>query len=123
MRGCIGSARRIRLGLPGWHRFTVRLPVSGAAVTLRPPAAALETTDTDSAGMRAQFVESCLVDAQVKQIWKELMMPVHYLFRHEVAEQVREQGLACADLDQLETWAQRAVHATQAEDLFADCVG
>lgn len=120
----------------------------GAAAILRPLAAALETTDTDSAGMLAQFVESCLVDAQAKQIWKELMMPVHYFFRHEVAEQVREQGRnegraemilrilewrgitvpdsvrnrveACSDLDQIEVWAQRAVHATQAEDLFRD---
>ncbi|MFF4760621.1 hypothetical protein [Streptomyces sp. NPDC001292] len=50
------------------------------------------TTDTDSAGMLAQFVESCLVDVQAKQIWKELMMPVNYFFRHEVAEKVREQA-------------------------------
>ncbi|WP_443063645.1 hypothetical protein [Streptomyces sp. NBC_00663] len=120
----------------------------GAAAILGPLAAALETTDGDSAGMIAQFVESCLVDAQAKQIWKELMMPVNYFFRHEVAEKVREQGRiedraemtlhilewrgiavpdsvrdrveACSDLDQLEVWAQRAVHASQAEDLFAD---
>ncbi|WP_409470304.1 hypothetical protein [Streptomyces sp. HC307] len=104
----------------------------------------------------AQFVESCLVDAQAKQIWKELMMPVNYFFRHEVAEKVREEGIeqgieqgiererratvirilgwrdipvpdfvrdraeACSDLDQLDLWAQRALHATRAEDLF-DC--
>jgi hypothetical protein len=128
----------------------------GAAAVLKPLAAALGTTDTDSAGMLAQFVESCLVDAQAKQIWKELMMPVNYFFRHEVAEKVREQAReegieegvekerasmvlrildwrgiavpdfvrdrvrACSDLDQLEVWAQRAVRATKAEDLFAD---
>jgi hypothetical protein len=28
--------------------------------------------------------------------------------------------LACTDLDQLEAWAQRAVHATDAAELFAD---
>lgn len=104
--------------------------------------------------MLAQFVESCLGDAQAKQIWKELMMPVNYFFRHEVAEKVREEGRdegrgegigkerasmvlrildwrgiavpesvrgrveACSDLGQLEIWAQRAVSATNAEDLF-----
>ncbi|MBT2418587.1 hypothetical protein J7F01_19450 [Streptomyces sp. ISL-22] len=124
----------------------------GAAAILKPLAAALATTDTDSAGMLAQFVESCLVDAQARQIWKELMMPVNYFFRHEVAEKVREEGReegieqervsmilrildwrgipvpdavrdrvkACSDLDQLEVWAERAVHATIVEDLFVD---
>jgi hypothetical protein len=128
----------------------------GAAAILKPLAAALETTDTDSAGMLAQFVESCLVDDQARQIWKELMMPVNYFFRHEVAEKVRAEGreegreegieeeragmilrilewraipvpgavrervVNCSDLDQLEIWAQRAVHATTAEALFAD---
>ncbi|MBZ9644544.1 hypothetical protein [Streptomyces sp. PSKA30] len=125
---------------------------SGAAAILKPLATALETTDTDSAGMLAQFVESCLVDVQAKQIWKELMMPVNYFFRHEVAEKVREEGRAegierergatvirilgwrgipvpdfvrdrvgaCSDLEQLDVWAQRALHATRAEDLFVD---
>ncbi|WP_405535779.1 hypothetical protein OG787_18540 [Streptomyces sp. NBC_00075] len=64
----------------------------GAAAILKPLAAALETTDPEGAGMLAQFVESCLGDAQAKQIWKELMMPVNYFFRHEVAEKVREEG-------------------------------
>lgn len=124
----------------------------GAAAILKSLAAALETTDTDSAGMLAQFVESCLVDVQARQIWKELMMPVNYFFRHEVAEKVRAEGreegieeeragmilrildwraipvpdavrervTGCTDLGQLETWARRAVHATTADDLFAD---
>ena len=52
----------------------------------------METTDSDSAGMLAQFVESCLADGQARQIWKELMMPVNYFFRHEVAEKVRAEG-------------------------------
>ena len=123
----------------------------GAAAILKPLAAALEATDTEGAGMLAQFVESCLGDAQAKQIWKELMMPVNYFFRHEVAEKVREGGPrgghqkerasmvlrildwrsitvpdsvrdrveSCSDLSQLEIWAQRAVSATSAEDLFA----
>lgn len=52
----------------------------------------METTDSDSAGMLAQFVESCLADGQARQIWKELMMPVNYFFRHEVAENARAEG-------------------------------
>lgn len=64
----------------------------GAAAILKPLAAALAITDTDSAGMLAQFVESCLVDDRARQIWKELMMPVNYFFRHEVAEKTREEG-------------------------------
>lgn len=36
-----------------------------------------------------------------------------------VSDAVRERVQACTDLDQLERWAQRAVHATRAEDLFA----
>lgn len=44
--------------------------------------------------------------------WRGLVVP----------DTVREQVLGCTDLDQLETWAQRAVHASKAEDLFADDV-
>ena len=40
-----------------------------------------------------------------------------------VPDAVRERVEACIDLDQLETWAQRAVHATTADDLFADKQG
>ncbi|MGC0375637.1 hypothetical protein RKD28_003153 [Streptomyces sp. SAI-229] len=36
-----------------------------------------------------------------------------------VPDAVRERVQACTDLDQLELWAQRAVHATRAEDLFS----
>jgi hypothetical protein len=36
-----------------------------------------------------------------------------------VSESVRKRVLACADLDRLELWAERAVRATTAEDLFA----
>ncbi|MFJ3665752.1 hypothetical protein ACIPSE_04785 [Streptomyces sp. NPDC090106] len=111
----------------------------------------METTDTESAGMLAQLVESCLVDVEARQTWKELMMAVRYFFfRHEVAEKVREEGReegraqaraemvlrilqwreipvpdavrerveGCADLHQLEVWAERAVHAADAWDLF-----
>ncbi|ARX83527.1 hypothetical protein SMD44_02949 [Streptomyces alboflavus] len=42
--------------------------------------------------MFAQLVESGLVDPQAKEIWRDLMAPVNYFFRHEVAEKVREQG-------------------------------
>ncbi|MBK3522812.1 hypothetical protein JHN54_14335, partial [Streptomyces sp. MBT70] len=37
-----------------------------------------------------------------------------------VPDAVRERVLACEDLDRLEVWAQRAVHATNAAELFAD---
>jgi hypothetical protein len=36
-----------------------------------------------------------------------------------VPDAVRERVLACEDLDRLELWAQRAVHATDAAELFA----
>ncbi len=36
-----------------------------------------------------------------------------------VPDAVREKVLACSDLDQLEDWAQRALTAERAEDLFA----
>ncbi|MGW0413941.1 hypothetical protein ACWDZX_22100, partial [Streptomyces collinus] len=38
----------------------------------------------------------------------------------QLADAIREQVEACTDLDQLETWAQRAVHATDAAELFAE---
>ncbi|MER6953654.1 hypothetical protein [Streptomyces sp. NPDC000618] len=37
----------------------------------------------------------------------------------EVPDHVRERVEACADLDQLTVWSERAVHATVADDLFA----
>jgi hypothetical protein len=73
---------------------------------------------------------------------------IHCSWRHPFAEQVREEGRveesaktalsilerrnipvpdavrervpACTDREQLEVWAQRAVHAANAEDLFAE---
>ncbi|OKI88459.1 hypothetical protein AMK11_09895 [Streptomyces sp. CB02414] len=36
-----------------------------------------------------------------------------------VPDAVRERVLACSDLDQLEVWAQRAVTAERAEELFS----
>jgi hypothetical protein len=38
----------------------------------------------------------------------------------EVSNLIRERVESCSDLDRLEAWAQRAVHATSAEALFAD---
>lgn len=35
-----------------------------------------------------------------------------------VPDEVREQVLACTDLEQLEVWARRAVHAEAAEELL-----
>lgn len=37
-----------------------------------------------------------------------------------VPDAVRERVESCTDLDQLTIWSQRAVHATAADDLFAD---
>ncbi|MGW4732470.1 hypothetical protein ACWEQC_25395 [Streptomyces shenzhenensis] len=76
------------------------------------------------------------------------MNAIQYFWRHPLAEQVREEGRieerrgmvlsilqwrgipvtntvhdrvnSCADLDQLETWVRRAVHATKSADLFAE---
>ncbi|MFI1421010.1 hypothetical protein ACH4VX_24140 [Streptomyces sp. NPDC020731] len=118
-----------------------------AATILEPLATALRTLDAESAAVFVAFVDSCLIDTQAKEIWRDLMAAIHYFFRHPVAEQVREEGRveksaemtlrilewrdiqvpdavrervqACTDLDQLELWAQRAVHATRAEDLFS----
>ncbi|MFG2632948.1 hypothetical protein ACGFX8_03015 [Streptomyces sp. NPDC048362] len=40
--------------------------------------------------------------------------------RIPVPDTVRERVEACTDLGRLETWAQRAVHATDATELFAE---
>ncbi|MGY4980430.1 hypothetical protein ACWCYL_25330 [Streptomyces sp. 900105755] len=122
-----------------------------AAAILESLAAALRTIDRDSAAVFVQFVDSCLVDPQAKQMWRDLMTAMQYFWRHPLAEQVREEGReegrvqeraemvlrvlewrgiavsdsvrervgACTDLDQLEIWAQRAVHVTDAAELFA----
>jgi hypothetical protein len=37
-----------------------------------------------------------------------------------VPDAVRERVTGCTDLNQLEVWAKRAVHATTAEELFVD---
>ncbi|MFF4502063.1 hypothetical protein [Streptomyces sp. NPDC001401] len=63
-----------------------------AAAILESLAAALKTIDADSAGVFAQFVDSCLADPQVKQMWRDLMTAMQYFFRHPLAEQVREEG-------------------------------
>ncbi|WP_406476885.1 hypothetical protein [Streptomyces sp. NBC_01615] len=65
----------------------------GAAAILESLAAALKTIDAGSAAVLVQLIESCLVDPQAKQIWRDLMAPVNYFFRHPVAEEVREQGI------------------------------
>ncbi|TXJ85184.1 hypothetical protein E2C11_04545 [Streptomyces lavendulae] len=119
-------------------------------------ACALRTTDADTAAAFAQFVDSCLTDAQAKQMWRDLMETVQYFWRHPLAEQVREEGReqgreegrietsramllrllewrrvpvpavvreriqACTDLGRLEAWAERAVRAASADELFTD---
>ncbi|MFF4502062.1 hypothetical protein [Streptomyces sp. NPDC001401] len=75
-------------------------------------------------------------------------MAIQYFWRHPLAEQIREEGRvevgiemvlrilewrgipvsaavrkqvrACSDPDQLTAWAQRAVHATDAAELFVE---
>jgi hypothetical protein len=37
-----------------------------------------------------------------------------------VSDDARERVMACTDLGRLELWAQRAVHATEATELFAE---
>ncbi|MGW1502070.1 hypothetical protein ACWCQW_26490 [Streptomyces mirabilis] len=104
--------------------------------------------DPDSAVVLAELVESGLVDAQAKKIWKELMMPVNYFFKNPVAQKLREEARvedwsevilnilkwrdievpdsvrlrvrACSDLDQLKAWSERAIHVTEAAELFDD---
>ncbi|MGW0284752.1 hypothetical protein ACWDXT_16755 [Streptomyces sp. NPDC003236] len=110
-------------------------------------ATALRTIDEETAAVLAQFVDSCLADPQAKQMWRDLMTATQYFWRHPLAEQVREEGRveaktemvlnilewrgievphavrdrvnACTDLNQLEVWAQRAMHAKDATELFA----
>ncbi|MEV7240111.1 hypothetical protein AB0N92_02445 [Streptomyces sp. NPDC093248] len=110
-------------------------------------ATALRTIDEETAAVLAQFVDSCLADPQAKQMWRDLMTATQYFWRHPLAEQVREEGRveaktemvlnilewrgievphavrdrvnACTDLNQLEVWAQRAMHAKDAAELFA----
>ncbi|MFF8027306.1 hypothetical protein ACFZDJ_40645 [Streptomyces sp. NPDC007896] len=119
-----------------------------AAAILGPLATVLETVDPDSAVVLAELVESGLVDAQAKKIWKELMMPVNYFFKNPVAQKLREETRvedwsevilnilkwrdievpdsvrlrvrACSDLDQLKAWSERAIHVTEATELFDD---
>ncbi|MFJ3717117.1 hypothetical protein [Streptomyces sp. NPDC090057] len=109
-------------------------------------ATALRTIDEETAAVLAQFVDSCLADPQAKQMWRDLMTATQYFWRHPLAEQVREEGRveakaemvlhilewrgievpdavrdrvnACTDLNRLEVWAQRAMHAEDAAELF-----
>ncbi|MEU5082372.1 MULTISPECIES: hypothetical protein [Streptomyces] len=51
--------------------------------------------------------------------WKEMIPRILEWRGIPVPDSVRERVLACEDLDRLEVWAQRAVHATDAAELFA----
>ncbi|WP_416979234.1 hypothetical protein [Streptomyces sp. T028] len=75
--------------------------------------AALRTLDRDTAVVLAQFVDSCLADAQARQMWRVLRWR-----GIDVPDEVRDRVEACTDLDRLTTRSQRAVHATTADDLF-----
>ncbi|MEU9447798.1 hypothetical protein [Streptomyces sp. NPDC048277] len=119
-----------------------------AAAILESVAAALKTLDGDSAAAFAQFVDSCLADSRAKQMWRDLMTDIQYFWRHPLAEQVREEGRvedrrevvlhilqwrgiavsdvvrervnACTDLGRLQGWSQRAMHVTDAAELFVE---
>jgi hypothetical protein len=54
--------------------------------------AALGTIDRDSAAVLVQFVDSCLADDQVRQMWRDMMTAMQYFWRHPLAEEVREGG-------------------------------
>ncbi|WP_434097713.1 hypothetical protein [Streptomyces mirabilis] len=117
-----------------------------AAAILGPLAAALETIDPVSAALLVELVTSGLVDSQAKEIWRDLMAPVNYFFKNPAAQKVREETRvedwsevilnilkwrdievpdpvrlrvrACSDLDQLKIWSERAIHVTEAAQLF-----
>ncbi|MER5179789.1 hypothetical protein ABT009_15695 [Streptomyces sp. NPDC002896] len=119
----------------------------GVTGILKSLAAALDTIDSESAAVFAQLTLSGLVDPQARKIWRDLMAPVNYFFRHPVAERVRDEGRvqdraevvlqilewrgipvpdsvrkrvsSCSDWEQLKVWSERAVHANEASDLFA----
>ncbi|WP_155054818.1 RpnC/YadD family protein [Streptomyces blattellae] len=108
--------------------------------------AALRKVEPDTAAAFAQFVDSCLADPQVKQMWRDLMTTMHYFYRHPLAEEIREQGRVegrieailnilewrgipvsdavrsrvgtCTDQGLLTLWARRAMDVESAEDLF-----
>lgn len=63
-----------------------------AAAVPEPLAAVLETVNPETASVFAELVESGLVDAQAKKVWRELMMPVNYIFKNPVAVKLREEG-------------------------------
>ncbi|MFJ6984961.1 MULTISPECIES: hypothetical protein [unclassified Streptomyces] len=65
-----------------------------APAILESLAAALRTIDRDSAAVFVQFVDSCLADAQARQMWRDLMTAMQYFWRHPLAEEVREEGRA-----------------------------
>ncbi|MDX2682257.1 hypothetical protein [Streptomyces soliscabiei] len=79
--------------------------------------AALRTMDRETAAVLAQFVDSCLGDAQERADvilrtlkWREVDAP----------DAVRERVLASADLEELATWLDRAYQVTDAHDLFRE---
>ncbi|MDX3248588.1 hypothetical protein [Streptomyces sp. ME18-1-4] len=63
-----------------------------APAILESLAAALRTIDRDSAAVLVQFVDSCLANDQVRQMWRDLMTAMQYFWRHPLAEEVREEG-------------------------------
>ncbi|WEO97280.1 hypothetical protein A6P39_026505 [Streptomyces sp. FXJ1.172] len=87
-------------------------------------AAALRTIDPDSAAVFVQFVDSCLADPQAKQgraeAKAEMVLQILEWRKLPVPDAVRERVQSCTDLGRLEAWAQRAMHATDAAELFTE---
>ncbi|MGW4732471.1 hypothetical protein ACWEQC_25400 [Streptomyces shenzhenensis] len=54
------------------------------------------------------------------QGWREGVLSILRGRGIPVPDAVRDRVNACTDLDQLETWVRRALHATSADELFVE---
>ena len=107
-------------------------------------AAALRTTDEETARVFAELTELGLGDTAAAQIWSKIMVVDTSFFRShtsqvfraqglaqgvlralavrgiEVSDEVRERIGACEDLELADTWLVRAMRVARAEDIFDD---
>ena len=107
-------------------------------------AAALRTTDEDTARVFAELTELGLGDTEAAQIWSKMMAVDTSFFRSHTSQVLRAQGLAegvlmnlsardievpdevrerieaCEDRDLVKTWHARALTVARAEDIFDD---
>lgn len=108
-------------------------------------AAALRTTDEETARVFAELTELGLGDTAAAQIWSKIMVVDTSFFRSHTSQVFRAQGLAravlgnlsargldasdevraridaCEDPDLLMVWHARALGVDRAEDIFDDC--